>query len=198
MKKNFLATIGTVSLTAIGSSSSIIMTPLTNITKESNDGTHKIQIFLDKEKSTIKNFYNASNFRASFYYLNLTKHINILSKDFKITLHHVKFKNKQENKSDTKYFDSLTADTSIFDSYTSANPENWNDQDFNLYTTTLYSSTVTQGVTKYTSNLAVQITRDTKKEKIFFVWGVYGYVKLGSNQAKVNSEIKMITIKYKD
>ncbi|MBE4704001.1 hypothetical protein [Spiroplasma platyhelix] len=164
-----------------------------SIIKESNELTMYLKNY---DKDSVRSFYEPERPNASFHYLDITKRItNTNIKNANISLNKINFDNRQ-TEIHTKYFDSLSKDSVVFESSTLADPSYWDDKAFYEHTTNLYSDTLWEGVTRYTGELAVGLTKNPNTGKIFFVWGVYGHVTLGSNQAVVSAVAKSVVIKY--
>lgn len=155
---------------------------------------NQVTIYLaNYEKDNVRAVYQPNNPRASFHYLDITKRLS--NKNFttsQITLNNISFDHRQ-TEIHTKNFDKLIAENEIS---TLGNPSYWDDQTFAENTSILYSDTIMEGVTKYNAQLSVGLIKDSSTGKIFFVWGIYGHVVLGSNQAIVSSHVKWVSIKY--
>lgn len=151
---------------------------------------------LSHKKNNVTAVYKPNNPRASFHYIDITK--NISKKNFSknsITLWNIDFEH-QQTETHKEHFNFLKIDNNIFESSISGNPENWDDQTFYQCTSIIKKDIIEEGVTRYYGQLSVGLTKDTKTGKIFFVWGVYGHVILGSNQASVKSQAKAVIIDY--
>lgn len=188
--KTLLISLGAI---ALATSTAPAVTKHINVT-ENNQAISQITITLTNTKQdSVRTIYQPNNPRASFHYLDITN--RLFKRDFttsEITLNKINFDHRQ-TEIHTKNFDKLTTENNIV---SLADPSYWDDQTFAENTSILYSDTIMEGVTKYNAQLLIGLTKDNTTKKIFFVWGIYGHVVLGSNQAIVSSQAKSVVIKY--
>lgn len=197
--KSFLISLGTIALATTPVLASNFYQTNNLFTKINNTNleTEQITITLSNyNKDFVSAVYQPNNSRASFHYIDITKRIvkeNL--NESCIIFEKINFDHRQ-TEIHTKIFDSLGANNNIFKSATLGNPAYWNDQTFYEHTSILYNDTISEGVTRYNAQLSTGLTKDINTGKIYFVWGVFGHVVLGSNQAIVSSQVKSVVIKY--
>lgn len=190
--KHFLTTLAVASLgvSSVGTLATINNHAIDDVTIQKQIAL----IFNNKERLT-KTFYQPNQPGVSFFYIDITNKKPITNNNINITLKNINYTN-QQTEIHSKQFDSLTISSTLFESATVGNPSDWDAEIFHQSATILYSSTINEGVTRYTGDLAVAVTRDITTGKTFFVWGVYGEVVIGSNRGMISAEATHVIIEF--